>query len=509
MQLCLSILNDELSIPSTLYCDDGDAFFSQFVLYHESMALKPDFLVVANAFDIPEEVEYMKGAAVLCIGEPSQKLKELRIPLLALPKDTVFYLIINELVGIFGKYNKLERDLDGAVLEGRGLQTLVNIMHPFIINELNLVDSNHRMIAKSFDKFRNLSQSGFDLDFEKEILPVEVINFFVSNKRWQEVRTEKEVFIYDEKVFANRLLCKNIITDTEFVCRIVIGETERDLRPYDEYLLNFFSRYVARVYERNLDLHEAKKKNSLSGVLQLVLAGQDVEPWRIHHGLSLMRYNKKSQFLAICIRQEYGDESGDTVEYYCEDIRNSFPGVTVLEYHKDIVCLVNTDFYSHSVNEFLKSFVPYIRDNNFRMGVSEHFTEVLSFRDYYMQAYIAVNMGLEHHPSLWVYRYYDYAVFYIAKQAGKEVALTALCSEKILKLYRYDLEHDSEYIRTISSYFGNGFNATVTAKHLCVHRTTLLYRLKRIEELANLTFDNTTKNLFYLLSIKILEFIEQ
>lgn len=513
MDLCLSLLKDELPYSSELYniksevprCPEPK--FSQFAFYHETQPFRENLLIISSPDDLPEDIGYKKGTALLCLGTPPEKYLKAHIPILELCEEVNLRLLVNEINVIFQRYNALEQQLNNAVDNGCNIQDLVDIMHPFVVNELNVSDSNHRMVAHSFETFRNIGQSGFIVDEDRDILPVEVIGFFTNNKRWVEVRSFVDPFIYDEGIFTNRLLCQNIIPKTEkdFVYRISFGETEQEFRPYDPYLLIFFAKFVRKVYERVSASKETRRVDTLSDALQLILMGEEVESWQVHHGLSVMKYDNNSRFLCLCMRPEHWDESIQTNTYYCEQVRKLFRGVVAFEYEEDIVCLVNSDYYETSTDAFIKAITSFIRDSNFRMGVSESFTDVMLFKNYYTQAIIALTSGLEETPSQWIHRFQEQAVNYIVKQASKEVGVSTLCAEEILTLYEHDRAHNSNYLETVGCFFENNFNATETAARLNVHRTTFLYRLKKIEELSGIDFNDAQKNLYYQVSIKLLE----
>lgn len=514
MELCLSLLRDELPYTSELYCPKeelpsfSEPLFSQFMFYHEDQPLDEKFLVIAYAEDLPEKIDSSKNIALLCIGKPTQKYTKTKIPTLAILEEVNLRLLVNSINAIFQRYNTLESELNNAVDNGSNIQGLVDIMHPFVGNELNVSDSNHRMVAHSFEIFRNITRSGFIVDKDRDTLPVEVIGFFINNKRWVEVRTETAPFIYDEGIFVNSLLCQNILDEKEFIYRISIGETEFPFRSYDPYLLVFFSKFVKRVYERVSGSKELGRIDTLADALHTLLLGKKVEPWRVYHGLSVMKYDKNSRFLCLCLRPKFWDESMKTNAYYCEQIRKLFRSIIALEYEEDIICLVNSDFYSSSTGTLLNEINPFIRDNNFRLGVSELFSDILLFRNYYLQAEIALSYGLEETPSQWVHQFHEQVINYIIKSSSKDVGVPTLCAEEILVLYHHDREHNSDYIETVECYYECNFNATETAAKLRVHRTTFLYRLKKIEEISGIDFTDSEKNLHYQLSIKSLKLID-
>ncbi|MBQ2895604.1 MAG: helix-turn-helix domain-containing protein [Oscillospiraceae bacterium] len=70
----------------------------------------------------------------------------------------------------------------------------------------------------------------------------------------------------------------------------------------------------------------------------------------------------------------------------------------------------------------------------------------------------------------------------------------------------HDNEHNTSYFPTLKSYLDNNFNLTDTAQDLYIHRTTLLYRLKKMEELFKLRLDDPLRRLYYHLSVQIVAY---
>ena len=60
------------------------------------------------------------------------------------------------------------------------------------------------------------------------------------------------------------------------------------------------------------------------------------------------------------------------------------------------------------------------------------------------------------------------------------------CNEKLDKLEQYDHANGTNLQDTLLSYYMNGFNTVKTSEALFIHRNSLLYRLKKIEELLDM-----------------------
>lgn len=62
--------------------------------------------------------------------------------------------------------------------------------------------------------------------------------------------------------------------------------------------------------------------------------------------------------------------------------------------------------------------------------------------------------------------------------------------EALAPLLDYDIRHGGDLVRTLSVYLEHGCNATRCAESLYLHRSGLLYRLGRIEDLLGVRLDS-------------------
>ena len=60
------------------------------------------------------------------------------------------------------------------------------------------------------------------------------------------------------------------------------------------------------------------------------------------------------------------------------------------------------------------------------------------------------------------------------------------CNNKLSKLEEYDHANGTFLQETLLAYYMNGFNSAKTAEALFIHRNSLIYRLKKIEELLEI-----------------------
>lgn len=63
--------------------------------------------------------------------------------------------------------------------------------------------------------------------------------------------------------------------------------------------------------------------------------------------------------------------------------------------------------------------------------------------------------------------------------------MLAFYEERLGGLRDYDRVHRSHLVRTLDAYFASGGSLSTTARQLQTHRNTVLYRLRRVEELLH------------------------
>jgi sugar diacid utilization regulator len=79
--------------------------------------------------------------------------------------------------------------------------------------------------------------------------------------------------------------------------------------------------------------------------------------------------------------------------------------------------------------------------------------------------------------------------------SGNQEEILDYCNSKLRKLEVYDQTNGSFLTETLLSYYTNGFNVGKTADALYVHRNSLQHRLKKIEEILEISLDDSMEYL--------------
>jgi purine catabolism regulator len=112
---------------------------------------------------------------------------------------------------------------------------------------------------------------------------------------------------------------------------------------------------------------------------------------------------------------------------------------------------------------------------------------------------------VQRQPAGGLQRYADLGVLRLifALQAADEAALHDFAHDTLTPLIRADAHHEDALLTTLAAYFAANGNLTGAARDLDLHRNTLMYRLRRIEELLGASLDDADLRLALHLALKI------
>lgn len=95
-----------------------------------------------------------------------------------------------------------------------------------------------------------------------------------------------------------------------------------------------------------------------------------------------------------------------------------------------------------------------------------------------------------------IYDFKDYALSYTLNACAGHVSVKSLCTQGVLELFEFDRQKDKEYVRILKVYLDQEMNITRTAEILHLHRTSLIKRVEKIEQLLQLSLKDSRTRLY-------------
>lgn len=187
-------------------------------------------------------------------------------------------------------------------------------------------------------------------------------------------------------------------------------------------------------------------------------------------------------------------------------LRQIYPNSMSVVYQDAIVLFMNQDDPILMKEEFIRPLEDFARRNHMKAGISQPFADILRINSYYRQALNTLNLGESYDSEAILYFGSDLLpqfLFSKADYTGLEVGI----HHHLHHLNDYDRKNHTEFVMTLRAYLQNDRNATKTAEALHIHRSTFFYRIKKIEELLDISITDSKLLFLYELSFKIWDYL--
>jgi purine catabolism regulator len=142
-------------------------------------------------------------------------------------------------------------------------------------------------------------------------------------------------------------------------------------------------------------------------------------------------------------------------------------------------------------------------DGEVTAGVGRPATGLTALRESFREAERALALPNKLWDDMPVAFFGDLSLYELLLGVGDPKALTGFCEHWLSALARYDEQHHTDLLPTLSAYFENNGNMARTAHVLNIHRNTLVYRLGRITEILQLDMEDSNVRLNLHLALKV------
>lgn len=135
-----------------------------------------------------------------------------------------------------------------------------------------------------------------------------------------------------------------------------------------------------------------------------------------------------------------------------------------------------------------------LRNYHLRAGISDRILDFFYFKTYYQQAIAALRFAKHMSDNSLLVSYDQYKYFQMLSDLPENWAANTYCSNVVWTIYEYDLENDTEYLKTLYHYLLAGRSVNAAAKALFLHRNTISYRVDRIRTLFSVELTDMQEN---------------
>ena len=420
--------------------------------------------------------------------------------------DTVFYctkkedlqLISNKIHDLFTRYENWINSLNELMIHKASLKSFIDTSEKLIGNPISVMGENYRMIVISDLTAKHVEDGSLPLMKQDELLPIEMINNFKNNETFKAVAGESKPFYYIDDGLNIPVLCQNIFFNDQYCGRIIMSEPEHPFRPWDPYLLSLLTDYVQAIYIDSSSYSDSTA--SVSGIIQALLNGEALSNSDLQMLYEKTGKKPQSQFIVECIRGSRQDMDNRTMEFFRLQIMREFPDCATA-IHNNLVVMLQSVEKGTTRSDISQQFALFVRESNFRVGISNEFSHLDDFIFFYEEAAAALQYGIQYSPTIWIHHFSSYSFRYLLEYGSSRIPLKLLKASEISALEEYDREHASLLKDTLKVYLQCNQNASKAAELLHIQRRSFYFRLKKIIDISKLDLDNFERLSYICLSL--------
>ena len=196
--------------------------------------------------------------------------------------------------------------------------------------------------------------------------------------------------------------------------------------------------------------------------------------------------------LMIVSFDQTGSRSSIPWNYVISQLQYIFPYSNITTYNGDILLIIQKRQRKSRVKFNEKYLMNLLEQyNGFScMGNASEF--IMSLPPMYHQVHGALRIGSRLDPKRRIYYYEDFAMYQIVELAAdseiKHLSsrnLAHLCNNEMIALIMYDQKYNTNMADILLTFLRYERNTTKAAEALFMHRNTLLYKIKKIEEIID------------------------
>lgn len=182
-------------------------------------------------------------------------------------------------------------------------------------------------------------------------------------------------------------------------------------------------------------------------------------------------------------------------------------------YTKNIIALINVNNTSlDTLNTLFPQILNYIKENypNYivNIGIGTRQKSLEKYKLSYEQASKCINLAIKQKQKNMIYYYEQLGLYQLFYDINNKTLLENFVHNILYSLMAYDKKYNTNLIQTLEVYLNKNCNLNQTAETLFIHRTTIKYRLQRIEEITNTSLNDAFTRLNFFNAILIKKFLQ-
>lgn len=477
------------------------------VFYSRTSECRRGSVYIARTQDLPQDSNV--SCLFLCSGNrPAHIGASWRGEALYVDdRELDIFALFNLVIGFFDKIARWDRAMAELLDRDAPVTELVRVSIPVFENCITITNYNLRILVNCAVEEAG-GQPAAVISDQFDRVPDEISMSFLNTHRQRTHFREPYTYKGQRLNPEGENYCINLHLGSSYLGTCTLWDGLRPMRESDFLLFQQFASYIQRAISARSRI-APDQLVTLKSILSDLLQSFPVSREELNWALDLQQKNMELQGVGLgcwrCLAIRSASRKKTLPEsYLCTSLENMLPYSTAIAYDGRMVCYCMIPQGADCEDTVCDILLPYLRDMNFRAGISAPFQDIFKARDYYLQANAILDVGYELSREQYIYRFEDYILPYMLRHCPGTFETDKILLPGLEQLRT--LEGGVDYWDTLRRYLDNECNASKTAQDLFLHRSSLLLRLEKIKSLVHL--DTPEQRLYLRMCISLLDMLE-
>lgn len=419
--------------------------------------------------------------------------------------DKPFPQVVNHVLTTFQRYGEFEHRINNIISGGGSLQELCRAGGEFFRNPLYIHDNMFSVIAISH-YVDGMLKFDYNEKTQKTYIPLWLIDEFKFDETYQKTLLLHRAGIWDNDQYPHnmRSMFVNLWDGDHYCGRLLINELGTSLQPGQAWAAEYFAEYVI-TWMNSMDQRKYRRNHNFEETLVELMTTGKTNERDLQAVLNILNWEPEEHYLCLKVQNQDQSLSVRSDNALNSRLSSILSGCVTFFYEQQLCAVINVDKSHLNSGDVRARVAPLIRDACMYCGISNPISGIRALSQGFLQADIAMQYIIEEDSSEWMVPFASCALSYVRERSCAQLPVDMVVHPVLLELKNHDEAMGSEYYKTLKMYLRCERSVPLTASALIIHRTTLTYRLGKIQELTRLNLDDPYLRLYLLLSFQLLE----
>ena len=411
--------------------------------------------------------------------------------------------ILEDVLDTITYYRNLFDHLITASLEGQGLSKMLDIASIHFENPVVVYDMSMKLLAYSSvhcmndETWLEIVHKGY-LDFTGSLSSG--IKYLL-----QTISNNNSALIFDHSQPGFRFISKNILVSNNIAAMLHIVEKDHSLTRGSLDTAESISTILSIEMEKNNLMHY--KYGLLHEQFLIDLLEKKITTIQaLNFRAKNLGWHLSKRVYCLVVAPDADFLTDEQLSHFITNLAQIISSARGIVYNNGIVLIISTNSNIPFSESARKALFEFLSRKNLYAGLSRGSDSLLDVPELYNQAIKAIKLGKYIDPTKMIYPYSDYSLFAFFDDCLQQEDVKKYLHPSLHLLSEYDKKSQTDLISTLRYYVNNRNNQVKTANQLFVHRTTLLYRIRKIEEIVNVDLDDPDINFHIQLSFRLADY---